>query len=156
MIALLLALAQAAVPSASAAATAPPSLSPPSSSPLLGPIGRQALPARGCAAFLWSLAGDRQLVAMAVADPGTIRLAIGGRPRDYARTAIVDQGGIGLGLGGSSIYAGDGVTATLDMQVMVNANLSDGAQVPNGTLRIDRAGQDTLVIPVAGLIGCRT
>jgi hypothetical protein len=154
MIALLLALAQAAaaVPP-SATSPAIPSAIPPTAALPLGPIGPQALPAKGCAAFLWSAGGDRQLVAMAVADPGTIRLALGGKTGDYQRSAMAEQGGFGFG--GSNEYRGGDVVATLDLQIVTNANLTNGAQVPAGTLRVDRTGQDTLVIPVAGLIGCR-
>lgn len=150
MIALLLALVQAAAP---ISPSAPPAAIPPTAALPLGPIGPQALPAKGCAAFLWSAGGDRQLVAMAVADPGTIRLAIGGKTGDYRRSAMAEQGGFGFG--GSNEYRGGDVVATLDLQIVTNANLTNGAQVPAGTLRIDRTGQDTLVIPVAGLIGCR-
>jgi hypothetical protein len=32
--------------------------------------------------------------------------------------------------------------------------LKDGAAVPEATLRIDRTGQDSVVVPVAGLVGC--
>jgi hypothetical protein len=151
MIALLLALVQAAAPGSPP--VVPPTAIPPTAALPLGPIGPQALPAKGCAAFLWSAGGDRQLVAMAVADPGMIRLAIGGKTGDYQRSAMAEQGGFGFG--GSNEYRSGDVVATLDLQIVTNANLTNGAQVPAGTLRIDRTGQDTLVIPVAGLIGCR-
>jgi hypothetical protein len=88
----------------------------------LGAIGQQKLPAKGCAAYLWSMDAGRQLVAMATADPAQIRLAIDGK--------------------------------TLDMAVAVRADISAGATVTSATLRIDRPGRDTVVMPVGGLIGC--
>ncbi len=139
MIALLLAVAaQAAAPSA-----AGPSL--------LGPIGRQQLPAKGCAAYLWS-AADRQLVAMATADPATIRLAIGGRTLDLSRSA--GNGAGKFGFADQAEYRGGDVTARLTMDVVQQEGLTAGAKVPTGSLQVDRAGQDGIVIPVAGLIGC--
>lgn len=119
----------------------------------LGPIGKQALPAKGCAAYLWSAGTENALVAMAVAEPAQLRLAIDGKIADYARTA---QSGGGGGYGFSAIgeYRGGDVTATLDMAVVPRAGLSNGAAVPEGTLRVDRPGKDSIVLPVAGLIGC--
>lgn len=120
--------------------------------PTLGPIGRQALPARGCAAYLWDSAPTRSLVAMATADPAQLRLQLDGRTLDVARGR--QQGSAGFGFAGVTEYQGPGVTAVLDMAVQTRPDLTGGAVVPTGTLRIDRPGRDTLVTPVAGLIGC--
>lgn len=120
---------------------------------LLGAIGQQSLPATGCAAYLWSAAGDRQLVAMAVANPAHIRLALAGAaPADLARTT--EQGAPALGFAQSTEYKAGDVTATLDMTIETRPDLAAGATVPRGALRIDRAGQDSVVVPIAGLIGC--
>lgn len=51
-----------------------------------GKLPQQALPARGCAAYLWSLQ-DRSLVTMATADPATLRLVIDGKVVDCPRKA---------------------------------------------------------------------
>ena len=118
----------------------------------LGAIGQQKLPAKGCAAYLWSMDAGRQLVAMATADPAQIRLAIDGKTTDYAMTT--QSSAIGFGFGGVTQYRGGDVTATLDMAVAVRADISAGATVTSATLRIDRPGRDTIVMPVGGLIGC--
>ena len=119
--------------------------------PTLGPIGEQSLPARGCAAYLWN-AADRQLIAMAVAEPATIRLAIDSKTRDFARAS---EDGLGtLGFPATTRYAGGDVVATLAMSVVARENLTAGAQVPSGTLTIDQAGHDSVVLPIAGLVGC--
>jgi hypothetical protein len=141
MIALLLAVAAQAAPVTPAPAT-----------PVPGAIGRQDLPAKGCAAYLWS-ATDRQLVAMATADPATIRIAIGGRTIDLARSGGDGPGK--LGFADASEYRRDDITARLTMEVVQQEGLTAGAKVPAGSLQIDRAGQDGIVVPVAGLIGCR-
>ena len=118
----------------------------------LGAIGTQKLPAKGCAAYLWSVDAGRQLVAMATADPAQIRLAIDGKANDYAMTT--QSPAIGFGFGGVTQYRGGDVTATLDMAVAVRADISAGATVTSATLRIDRPGRDTVVMPVGGLVGC--
>ncbi|MGA1800121.1 hypothetical protein VH567_15220 [Sphingomonas sp. 4RDLI-65] len=117
----------------------------------LGAIGKQALPARGCAAYLWNVDGNRQLVAMASADPAQIRLTIDGKSTDYA--LATQSPAVGFGFGGVSVYRGGDVTATLDMTVATRADISAGATV-SATVRIDRPGRDTVVVPVGGLIGC--
>ncbi|MCU6453533.1 hypothetical protein LPN01_05535 [Sphingomonas sp. A2-49] len=132
-----------------AAQAAPP---PPAAAVTLGPIGEQRLPAKGCAAYLWSVA-DRQLVAMATADPATIRVSLGGRTLDLTRSA--GEGAGKLGFADQAEYRGGDVTARLTMEIVQQEALTAGAKVPAGSLQIDRPGQDGIVVPVAGLIGCR-
>lgn len=119
--------------------------------PTLGPLPRQALPPRGCAAYLWSRA-DRRFVAVATADPAGLRVALDGRVADAARES---QAGLaGYGLGERTTYRIGDATLTLDMTVSPRADLTDGAAVPDATLTVARAGGDAAVLPVAGLIGC--
>lgn len=119
--------------------------------PSPGVLPRQDLPPRGCAAFLWSVA-DRSLVAMASADAATLRVSIDGGVIDIARAS---ESGVGdYGFAGVTGYAGRGLSATLDMTIARRTDLAAGAAVPSGTLTIARAGQDSVVVPVAGLIGC--
>ena len=119
---------------------------------VLGPIGRQAMPARGCAAFLWDTAPTRNLVAMATADPARLRLHLDGKTVDVARGG--ERGSAGFGFAGVTEYRGADVTVVLDMAVQTRPELTGGGVVPAGTLRVERAGRDVLVTPVAGLIGC--
>ncbi|MEG3173858.1 hypothetical protein U1708_16735 [Sphingomonas sp. ZB1N12] len=149
MLALVLAL-QAATPSTSPSPG--PNAGPnPGASPLSA-IGQQKLPARGCAAYLWTLDVNRQMVAMASADPAQIRLAIDGKVLDFARATQSDP--IGFGFGGITQYRRDDVTATLDLAISTRADITAGATVTAATLRIDRPSRDTVVVPVGGLIGC--
>lgn len=120
--------------------------------PALGAIGEQRLPAKGCAAYLWSTT-DRQLVAMATAEPATIRVSIGGKTLDLARTG--GDGAGKLGFPDALEYRGGDVTARLTMDIVQQEGLTNGAKVPTGSLQVDRTGQDGIVVPVAGLIGCR-
>ena len=118
----------------------------------IGALPRQSLPARGCAAYLWSAGATKALVAMAGADPAQLRFSLGGKITDLTRTA--QRGGGLFGLAETNEYAGAGVTVTLDLSIASRADMTRGALVPQGTMRIDRAGQDTVVVPVGGLIGC--
>lgn len=118
----------------------------------LAPLGRQDLPAAGCAAFLWS-GDDHRLVAMASGDPANLRIALDGKPTDLPRAEQHGDGGYGLPATG--VYRAGDVAATLDLTVTNRSDLSDGALVPQATLRIEAPGRDTLVMPLAGMIGCR-
>ena len=118
----------------------------------IGAIGKQAMPAKGCAAYLWTVAGTRELVAMAGADPAQLRIALDGKPKDYARTS--QSGAGGFGFAAITEYRGGDVTATLDMTITTRADIAQGASVMPASLRIDRPGHDTMVLPVGGLIGC--
>ncbi|WP_374942704.1 hypothetical protein [Sphingomonas sp.] len=119
--------------------------------PSPGVLPQQDLPSKGCAAYLWSVA-DRSLVAMASADAATLRVSIDGAVVDIARAR---ESGVGdYGFAGVTDYAGRGLTATLDMTIARKTDLAGGAAVPAGTLTLARTGQDSVVVPVAGLIGC--
>ena len=134
------------------AQTAAPAV--PAAPSVLGPIGQQRLPAKGCAAYLWNPA-DRQLVAMAVADPATLRLSIGGKTIDLVRSG----GGEGpgrLGFAEAIDYRGGDLSVRLAMEIVQQDGLTAGARVPSGSMQIERPGQDAIAVPVAGLIGCRS
>jgi hypothetical protein len=115
-------------------------------------LPQQQLPAKGCAAFLWTRTASLALVAMATTDPASLRLAIDGKVQDYPISA---QNGIG-GLGFSQVteFKGQGVTATLQMTVTTDNNVPKNGSISDATLRIDRPGRDGLVVPLAGAIGC--
>lgn len=120
-------------------------------------LPRQALPARGCAAYLFAKGDAPAFVAMASADPAQLRLSIGGAVIDVARTGQTgqaDTGGGAFGFAGVTEYSGGGVTAVLDMKIEKRSDIKDGAAVRDATLRVDRAGQDSVVVAVAGIVGC--
>ncbi|TPG43728.1 hypothetical protein EAH79_05495 [Sphingomonas koreensis] len=118
----------------------------------IGEIPKQQLPARGCAAYLWSAGASHVLIAMASADPAQLRVALDGKLSDYARASASGAGGFGLDQ--TTTYQGGDVTAVLDINVQSRAQLTGGAIVPSGTLTIERPGKDTVIVPVGGLIGC--
>lgn len=118
----------------------------------LGAIPRQDLPARGCAAYLWTASGTRALVAMAQADPARLRVSIAGTIVDLERSGQVGAGGFGFAE--TNDYGGGSTAAKLTLKIETRGSIVGGALVPEGILQIDRAGQDSLVVPVAGMIGC--
>ena len=118
----------------------------------IGAIPRQDLPARGCAAYLWTATGTRALVAMAQADPARLRLSIGGTIIDLERSAQLGAGGFGFAE--TNDYGGGSMAAKLTLKIETRGSIVGGAMVPEGILQIDRAGQDSIVVPVAGMIGC--
>jgi len=118
----------------------------------LGVLPKQQLPAKGCAAFLWSANGTRTLIAMVTADPATLRVSLGGAMTDLPR--IAQHGDAGFGFANSTEFGSGDVSATIDMTVTARGDIKDGASIPEGSLRLDRKGQDGLVLPVVGLIGC--
>ena len=119
--------------------------------PVLGSLPRQALPAKGCAAYLWN-ATSRDFIAAVNAEPASLRVTLDGKVVDIARAS---QEGTGdYGFAAVTRYAVGDLSATLDMQIARRGDLQSGAAVPTGTLTIARTGQDSVVVPVAGLIGC--
>lgn len=118
----------------------------------LGAIPRQTLPDHGCAAFLWSVGTTRALIAMASAEPGRLRLSIDGTITDLPRDT--QQGAAGFGFAETTAYHAGTTSATLVMSVKTRGDLKEGAAVPEATLRLDRDGKDSVVVPVAGMIGC--
>jgi hypothetical protein len=118
----------------------------------LGTLPKQALPASGCAAFLWSGGEQKALIAMATAEPGQLRLLLNGTVVDLARGAR--SGGSNYGLFATTDYAAPGVQATLDIKTEARGDLVKGGVVSEGTLRLERDGQDGIVVPVTGLVGC--
>ncbi|WP_425230322.1 hypothetical protein [Sphingomonas sp.] len=117
---------------------------------MLGTLPRQAAPAMGCAAYLFTRADTPQFVAMA--GPGGLRLSLDGHEVALARTGA--EGSTARGLPALAHYAGGGVEATLTLAASDRGDLADGALVTEATLTVARAGADTIVAPLGGLIGC--
>ncbi|MEH3047086.1 hypothetical protein [Sphingomonas adhaesiva] len=120
----------------------------------LGALPQQALPTKGCAAYLFTTGETRVLAAMVTADPGSLRIALDGTIADYPRVDGASGRAATLGFTPDARFAAGDVSATLDMRVEQRATLGQGAAVPTATLRIDRTGRDTIVVPMAGLVGC--
>ncbi len=141
MFAFLLAAAQAAAPTATIDGLP------------IGPLPQQALPSRGCAAYLFTTGTTRTLAAMVTADPAALRVTIDGKVTDLPRTGAT--GNALLGFNAENVYRAGDAVATVQLTIEIRQNLTAGAAVPSATLRLDREGRDTVVIPLAGLVGCQ-
>ena len=93
-----------------------------------------------------------ELVAMASAEPGQLRLSIDGRPIDLARGE--QRGGASFGFAPATRYRSGDVAVALDLTVFADPGLTQGATIPGATLTLTRPGRDDVVLPAAGLIGC--
>lgn len=118
----------------------------------IGTIPRQELPTGSCAAFLWSQTPGHGLIMMVSASPATVRFAPGGVVTDLVRVA--QNGEAQFGLAATSEYAGGDLRVTVDMEIVKRGDLTDGAAVPTATVRFDQTGKDSVIVPVAGIIGC--
>jgi hypothetical protein len=116
----------------------------------------QELPRSGCAAYLFTTGATRVFAAMAThgASAETLTLALNGKTVALARGAT--QGSTGRGFPASASYAGEGVSASLSMTVADRSDLLQGAAVTDASLTVERAGADGVVVPMAGLVACRT
>lgn len=132
---------------AAAAATPPPAP--------LGILPRQQLPTGSCAAFLWQVADAPPLLAMIrVAPTGSLRIMLDGREVELAR-ADAPAGVAVRGLSPAARYASDAVSVTTALVVEERANLANGALIPSGSMTIERASGDAVVVPVSGMLACR-
>ena len=118
---------------------------------VLGAIGPQELPREGCAAYLWSLSEPRRLVAMAA--PDRLRLNLDGKAIDLPRVAA--EGVAGLGLASTTRYATTGLSATVALAVTERPDIAKGGFASDATLTLEPQGKDALIVPVAGMVGCR-
>lgn len=118
----------------------------------IGAIPQQELPASGCAAFLWTKTQTTALVAMLTSDPAQIRFAPGGKVTDLVRVA--QGGGGGHGFATTTDYAGGDWRLTVAIDIVDRPDLVSGAAVPTGTVTLAREGQDSVVVPVAGVVAC--
>lgn len=118
----------------------------------IGAIPKQELPAGSCAAFLWTTSSSHALIAMLTADPARIRFAPGGAVTDLVR--VRQQGEGDFGFLASTDYAGGDFRVRVEMEITKRGDLTDGGVVSAATVEIDRDGQDSVIVPAVGLIGC--
>ncbi len=116
----------------------------------IGGLPRQALPARGCAAYLFTTGTTRTFAAMAA--PTSLRIAVDGKLVDLPRVA--GPGAEVRGLAREGEYRVDGIAARLSMTIVERQDLAQGAAVTEAVLTLERAGKDAVAVPLAGLVGC--
>jgi hypothetical protein len=105
----------------------------------------QDMPKDGCAVFLWRAGDPARLLLVARSDPPAAMVKLDGRVRSLPRTAVD---------GRRTSYADGEDRIAIEVTVEPRRGLKDGAVITEGSLTLDRAGGATMVVPVAGLIGC--
>ena len=120
----------------------------------LGTLPRQDLSPGECGIFLWKAGENARLLLAATANPPVARIMLDGHIVDLPR---IDGKGAGVVSGPDpSARYGDGrITLALDLVIEARRGLTDGAAVPSGVLRLDRADGESIVMPVVGLLACR-
>ena len=120
----------------------------------LGELPVQTLPAGRCALFLWDRQGDAgRRIVMVTYGPPQARVRIGGKVADLSQVSAGEP--VLLGFAARARYAGAGVTLDLDLALDPNASVTGGAMIREGAAALTGADGATVVVPVAGLIGCR-
>jgi hypothetical protein len=124
-----------------------------------GPIGPlaelppQTLAPGQCALFLWERAPSARRLAMLSAAPPYARVMTAAGVRDLAQT-----GGAGeprFGLTPEASYADATLALRVNLRFEEAQGLVGGALARDGALSIETPGGDTVVVPVAGILGCR-
>lgn len=162
LVALALAAAALALPAAAQerggrrpAATPPaaPQTAPPGPIGPLAELPPQTLAPGQCALFLWERAPSARRLAMLSAAPPFARVMTATGLRDLAQT-----GGAGeprFGLTPEASYADGALSLSVDLRFEEAQGLVGGALARDGALSVATAGGETVVIPVAGILGCR-
>lgn len=116
-------------------------------------IERQPLPPGACGMFLWARSTQQPvLIFAAFANPAEARVRLRGRDLTLARTSA--EGVAEYGHYETQVFANDRLTLTVDVTFDAQRQLSDGAAIERGVIRVrDREGWET-VLPVGGLVGC--
>lgn len=136
-----------------AAQAAPAPAPEPAPQPSLLPFDElppQTLRPQSCAMFLWERASRRRII-MATAMPPALRVVIAGKPVELAPTQPA-TGATVMGFTAHSSFGDAALQVTLDLAII--ASEGGGAVIRDGIVTVARAGGDTVVSPVAGLVGC--
>jgi hypothetical protein len=122
--------------------------------PAAGPLSElppQQLEPGRCALFLWDKA-SRQRIAMLSASPtASLRARIDGQLTDLPQASA--SGSAVMGFAPTARYRS--AARQLDVALTILPTGSGGAVVRDGSLTITESDGSALVIPVAGILGCR-
>jgi len=105
-------------------------------------LPQQKLTAGRCVIFLWTRSEPPRRIAMADEAAKTLLVHYRGKPLLLPST-------------GTGSYGSSALSITLDLDIVGREGLSDGAIVSQGSLRVDQAAKDSMVVPVGGIRGCQ-
>lgn len=118
----------------------------------LGVLPPQGAPRAGCALYLYTGRPGPALVLAADSSTGVARILL-----DGVVTALPFAGFEGIPRTGFSPrmrYASDTAAVDLDLDMEDRRDMTGGAAIERGSLRLDRTGGDSIALPVKGIIAC--
>ena len=108
----------------------------------LGELPQQTLQSGHCVTFLWTRTEPPRRVAMADETARTLRIVRGRKSLDLASA-------------GQGLYAIEGLSITLDLDIADREGVTNGAIINQGAMRVEEAGKDSVVVPVGGIRACQ-
>lgn len=113
----------------------------------------QTLTRGQCALVLWSRTTPTRRLLMALNEPPSVRVQVGGRTLALGRTATAGE--TAFGHHPNQTYAGEGVTVAISAEFDAREGLVGGAAVPSASVAFRSADGAETVIPAAGLLACQ-
>ncbi|MGF7147895.1 hypothetical protein FHS96_001504 [Sphingomonas zeicaulis] len=118
----------------------------------LGVLPPQAAPRAGCGLYLYVGSAGQALVLAADSSTGTARIMLDGLVAVLPFAGF--EGVPRTGFSPRMRYASDAVAVDLDLDMDDRREMTDGAAIERGALRLDRTGGDSIALPVKGVIAC--
>jgi hypothetical protein len=119
-----------------------------------GALPSQDLQAGHCGLFLWTGIERPVFLFFGSDDPARATVRLKGRDRQLKRTSV--SGERIYGHFERQTFEGQGLTFAVNLTFDAERSLPDGAVVQKGSITVrDKGGTET-IIPVAGMVGCKS
>lgn len=121
---------------------------------LLGPIPPQELPQGSCGLFLWARGDEPMLILAAFHDTSQARVRVDGSIRSLRRTRFAGERQFGHFE--HQIFNEGRLTLDVDLVFDQTRQMRDGAMVESGVIRVTSRDGTLTVVPVGGMVACKT
>ena len=121
---------------------------------LIGTLRPQRIDKSDCGLFLWDKTQSRNLIFFASALNSDAKMVIAEEEVDLKRKTA--EGNNVLGHFMQQTYVSSSFNVSLSFVTEPSGNNRNGAIIPQGTLRFQQNEGWDLVIPVAGIVSCKT
>ncbi|AHE54366.1 hypothetical protein [Sphingomonas sanxanigenens] len=118
----------------------------------LGVLPPQGAPRAGCALYLYTSGPGQALVLAADSSTGVARISLDGVATDLPFAGF--EGVPRSGFSPRMRYASEAAAIDLDLDMDDRRDMTGGAAIERGALRLDRPGGDSIALPVKGVIAC--
>jgi len=119
----------------------------------VGALSPRELSEGQCAMFLWAKQAQTRFIFFAGSD-GSAVMMLNGKERSFSRTAA--EGNPAFGQFTRQRFDAGGWRAALTVEVEARRGLLGGAVIPRGALRVSEPEGWERILPVAGLIACKS